>query len=78
MTTESLLPIKAPPGCPSTDGVCGRTGLKTSTIYTLVREGRFPAPVKLGKSSRWPSSEIDAFIAALIAERDLQRATGQP
>jgi predicted DNA-binding transcriptional regulator AlpA len=74
MSTQSLLPIKSPPGYPASEGVCGRTGLRPSTIYGMVREGKFPPPVKLGRSSRWVSSEIDAFIAARIAERDQQAA----
>lgn len=34
------------------------TGLKKTKIYGLIRDGRFPAPYKIGVSSRWCSLEI--------------------
>lgn len=47
------------------------TGLKRSTIYQLIQRGSFPKPVKLGpRVSVWVSSEIQAWIADRIAERD--------
>ena len=49
-----------------------RTGLSRSAIYRLMREEKFPAPVKIGKRAvRWPQSEISEFIAAR------PRATGE-
>jgi prophage regulatory protein len=37
----------------------------------LTRAGKFPKPVKgVAKASAWVESEIDALIAARIAERD--------
>lgn len=42
-----------------------RTGLSRSTIYELVKEGRFPRPVKLGKRAvAWRESDIAAWIEA--------------
>lgn len=41
-----------------------------SRIYALIGEGNFPAPVKIGTSSRWIVHEIDAYIAQLAATRD--------
>jgi prophage regulatory protein len=40
-------------------------------IWRLIKEGRFPKPIKLGGGSRnaWVESEIDDFIAAKMAER---------
>lgn len=50
------------------DSVRVRTGLSRSSIYAYVRCGLLPRPVKLGlRASGWPSHEIDAFNAALIA-----------
>jgi prophage regulatory protein len=38
-------------------------GLKKSKIYSLLQEGRFPAPVKLGpRSVRWRASAIWKWI----------------
>lgn len=43
-------------------------------IWRLVKEGRFPKPVKLGAGSRnaWVEFEVDAHIARMIAQRDGQ------
>lgn len=43
-----------------------RTGIGRSALYRAMREGRFPAPLRVGPSSvRWPASEIEAWIASL-------------
>jgi predicted DNA-binding transcriptional regulator AlpA len=42
-------------------------------IYRLMREKKFPQPVKLGvglSRNLWPEHEIDAYIRACIARRD--------
>lgn len=49
------------------------TGLARSTIYKYVKQGGFPMPVSLGgRSVAWVESEVVAWIAARIRERDLQ------
>jgi len=50
--------------------VMGRVGLAKATIYARIQNGGFPKPVSLGSSSRWVESEIDAWIADLVVERD--------
>lgn len=40
-----------------------RVGLKKTTIYELVSQKRFPAPVKIGKAARWKASEISRWVA---------------
>ena len=53
-----------------------RTGLSRSTIYDRIKQGTFPAPVQLGeKAVGWIESEIEAFLAARIAERDATAKT---
>lgn len=47
-----------------------RAGLSRSRAYELMSRGEFPKPVKLGRAIRFVSSEVDAWIAARIAERD--------
>jgi prophage regulatory protein len=55
-----------------------RDGLKAKGIkyskpqlWRLVKAKKFPAPIKIGEArSAWVESEIDAWIAAKIAERD--------
>ena len=40
------------------------TGLKRTLIYDMVKHGRFPAQIKVGKRAvRWHESEIIDFIA---------------
>ncbi|MFM0329099.1 helix-turn-helix transcriptional regulator [Paraburkholderia strydomiana] len=41
------------------------TGLSRSTIYKRVKDGTFPAPLKLGERSvGWRVAEIEAFLAS--------------
>jgi prophage regulatory protein len=37
--------------------------------YSLVRDGKAPKPVKLGKRSLWVEAELDAWISALAEQR---------
>ena len=75
-----LLPMETPPidlQHPEryiVKGVRDRVGMHPSTIYAEIKAGRFPRPVKLGRSSRWLESEIDAYIAERVSERDQQGA----
>ncbi len=51
--------------------VIARTGLSRSTIYLRIAKGEFPKQASIGpNASAWLASEIDAWIAARIAERD--------
>lgn len=41
-----------------------RVGVKKSAIYKWIKDGKFPAPRKLGTTcSVWPESAIDAWIS---------------
>jgi prophage regulatory protein len=54
-----------------------RSALSTTTIYKGVREGTFPAPVKVtpkGKASRWFDDEVAAWQKARAAKRDAKLA----
>jgi len=52
--------------------VMGRTGLSRSRLYELLGEGNFPRPVKLsGRLNAWPDNEVNAWIQARIAEREV-------
>ena len=43
--------------------------MKKSKLYDLVRQGQFPAPVRLGpRSVRWKSTDVEAWIANLTAD----------
>jgi prophage regulatory protein len=59
-----------------------RTGLSTSTIYSMMAKGLFPQQVPLGVHSvGWVEEEVDDFIAARVAKRDattLKNLKGEP
>jgi prophage regulatory protein len=62
MTTGDLLRLPE---------VARKTGLGKSTIWVKVAQGTFPQPVRFGaRCTRWVESEIEAWKAALIADRD--------
>ncbi|HAT2167748.1 TPA: AlpA family transcriptional regulator [Citrobacter freundii] len=42
------------------------TGLTDKWFYKLIKEGAFPKPVKLGRSSRWLKSEVEAWLQERI------------
>lgn len=49
---------------------CKRAGISKAYAYALMAEGRWPRPVKVGRSSLIVESELDAWIDARIRERD--------
>lgn len=49
-------------------------GCSKATFWRRVADGTFPPPLKLGRVSRWPRSEVTAVIDAAKARRDT-RAT---
>ena len=69
---DALLPMRLRNNAPYRNSVIGRTGLDPSPIYGLIRTGDFLKPLKLGRSSLWPESEIAHWIEVRKSER--QRA----
>jgi prophage regulatory protein len=50
--------------------VQARVGIGRTTIYAMVNDGTFPAPVQLGaRAVAWRESEIDAWIASRTPTR---------
>jgi prophage regulatory protein len=46
-----------------------------ASIYRKIRDKTFPAPVKLGENKiAWLSTEIDAWIEAIAAARNVEAA----
>jgi prophage regulatory protein len=56
--------------------VSNQTGLSEPTIYRLVKEKKFPPPIKLGmRASGWVQADIDEWLEARIREqREKQQA----
>ena len=46
-----------------------KTGLKKPTIYSYMKQGKFPRPGKIGKVSVWDESEIDGFLEQIMSAR---------
>ena len=44
------------------------TGLTDKWFYKLIKDGDFPKPIKLGRSSRWMQSEVEAWLQQRIAQ----------
>lgn len=44
------------------------TGLTDKWFYKLISLGEFPKPIKLGRSSRWLESEVEAWLQQRIAQ----------
>lgn len=44
------------------------TGLTDKWFYKMIQNGKFPKPIKLGRSSRWLQSEVAAWVQAQIDE----------
>jgi prophage regulatory protein len=50
------------------------TGASAPTIWRWIREGKFPAPVKLGDNlSGWLAEEVEEWQQQRIAQRDARR-----
>jgi len=52
----------------------GYVGMGRSRIYALIDEGKFPPPIKIGRSSRWLKSEIDSWITEQASARQSVQA----
>ena len=44
------------------------TGSTDKWFYKLIQEGQFPKPIKLGRSSRWQKSQVEAWLQERIDE----------
>ena len=53
-------------------------GLGTTAIYDKINKGEFPRPIKLGRSSRWIESEVQAWISQQIQTSRMETANSLP
>lgn len=65
--TEKLLPLPE---------VESRSGFKSSFIYQLIKQGKFPPPVKIGNASRWRESEVQQWIQNQIKGKSSGKHAG--
>ena len=53
----------------------GKVKLCRSTIYGLIKDGKFPAPIRLGpRSVGWVAAELDTWLEERVKERDTEVA----
>jgi predicted DNA-binding transcriptional regulator AlpA len=38
-------------------------------LYRLVRDGKFPPPLKVGARNRWLESEVDQYVEELVRKQ---------
>ncbi|MGI7008358.1 MULTISPECIES: helix-turn-helix transcriptional regulator [Citrobacter freundii complex] len=43
------------------------TGLTDKWFYKLIQDGLFPAPIKMGRASRWLKSEVETWMKNKIS-----------
>lgn len=55
--------------------VTAMVALSRATIYRMVQAGTFPQPIKQGRTSAWPHSEVRAYLEQVIAQRDLPNSS---
>ena len=48
----------------------GSRPINHATLYRGIKKSIYPRPIKVGSSSRWLRSELQATLAAMIAKRD--------
>ena len=41
-----------------------KKGLPKATMYDMIRDGKFPKPLKIGRSSFWDAQEVDKAMQA--------------
>jgi prophage regulatory protein len=64
--TETAIVMTAPPRLIRLPEVMARVGLKRSSIYLRMAEGRFPKGRSLGpRCTVWVEAEIDAWIKSI-------------
>lgn len=42
------------------------TGMSDKWFYKLMKDGKFPKPIKLGRASRWYRSEVETWLENYI------------
>lgn len=51
--------------------VMNLTGLSRASVYNYIKAGTFPIQAKFGKSSLWEYKEIQQWIEARLADRQI-------
>jgi excisionase family DNA binding protein len=54
--------------------VAAKLSMSQRWVYKQIRSGGFPAPIRLGFSSRWVEAEVDAWVRTQCRTRDAARS----
>lgn len=46
-----------------------RLAISNRTLEREIARGKFPRPLKIGRSSRWPASDVSQYLDRLSRER---------
>jgi predicted DNA-binding transcriptional regulator AlpA len=68
-TAQTIANTGTHPALLAFEPVSNYVSMGRSRVYALIDDGKFPPPIKIGRSSRWLKSEIDAWIAAQASAR---------
>ena len=58
------------------DAVLDRLCVCRTVLYAWIAAGTFPAPIKLGRSSRWLASAVDDFVTSVAEAGALSPVQG--
>jgi prophage regulatory protein len=75
--SKSLPPNTVPPNTVlalAMPDLLARISVSKPYVYKMMRQGRFPKPIKVGHKALWMSDEIDAWIEVQRARRDATTA----
>jgi prophage regulatory protein len=72
-TSNSYNASETPPGDRfiRLPAVCDTTGMSRATVYRLIAHGDFPAPAKVGGMTFFSEREIQTWISAKLAAREI-------
>lgn len=65
---EVNMPTTEPKQLLNIKDVSTALNISTATIWRLIKAGTIPAPIKIGGSTRWRRSDIEAIFASPEAE----------
>ncbi|EMW6552415.1 AlpA family transcriptional regulator [Citrobacter werkmanii] len=64
LTEDSLIDLKY---------ITNDSGFTAKYFYSLIKKGEFPAPIKLGRNSRWLMADYSEWKVRHIQKRDIKR-----
>ena len=68
MTTQNYNPSLLNDQLVDMTFITNYTDMTDKWFYKLIKDGEFPKPIKLGRSSRWLQSEVESWMQQRIAQ----------